>query len=442
MFVDKAKIFVKGGDGGNGIVSYRREKYVPQGGPAGGDGGKGGDVIFRVDNGLRTLMDFRYQKHFKGERGERGKVKTMHGSNAENTVIRIPPGTVILDDDSGEIIADMTQHGSEIIVAKGGRGGRGNTRFATASNPAPDFAENGEDGEERWIILELKVMADVGLVGFPSVGKSTLLSIVSAAQPKIGAYHFTTISPNLGVVDVGDGRSFVMADLPGLIEGAHEGVGLGHDFLRHVERTRIILHVLDMSGSEGRDPYEDWVTINQELELYNPVLAERPQIIVANKMDMPEAEDNLALFREQLQAREDEAEHQVVAMSSLTKQGVQELLYKAMDLLETVPETRQIEEVRDVAERKVYTLDKEEDRSFKVGKENEGFYVESAYIEKFMKRVNLNNSYDAIMRFARTLRLMGVDAELRKIGAKDGDIVRIGDFTFEFFEGSDFYYHE
>ncbi|SFJ10197.1 GTP-binding protein [Paenibacillus sp. UNC496MF] len=442
MFVDKAKIFVKGGDGGNGIVSYRREKYVPQGGPAGGDGGKGGDVIFRVDSGLRTLMDFRYQKHFKGERGERGKVKTMHGSNAEDMVVRIPPGTVILDDDSGEILADMTTHGSEVVVARGGRGGRGNTRFATASNPAPDFAENGEEGEERWIILELKVMADVGLVGFPSVGKSTLLSIVSAAQPKIGAYHFTTISPNLGVVDVGDGRSFVMADLPGLIEGAHEGVGLGHDFLRHVERTRIILHVLDMSGSEGRDPYQDWVTINQELELYNAALATRPQIIVANKMDMPEAEEQLALFREQLAARGDETEHQIVAMSSLTKQGVQELLYKAADLLETVPETRQIEEVRDVAERKVFRLDQEEDRSFKVGKENEGFYVESPYIEKFMKRVNLNNSYDAIMRFARTLRMMGVDAALRKIGAKDGDIVRIGDYSFEFFEGSDFYYHD
>ncbi|MFC4809015.1 GTPase ObgE [Paenibacillus sp. GCM10023250] len=442
MFVDKAKIFVKGGDGGNGIVSYRREKYVPQGGPAGGDGGKGGDVIFRVDSGLRTLMDFRYQKHFKGERGERGKVKTMHGSNAEDMVVRIPPGTVIIDDDSGEILADMTTHGSELVVARGGRGGRGNTRFATASNPAPDFAENGEEGEERWIILELKVMADVGLVGFPSVGKSTLLSIVSAAQPKIGAYHFTTISPNLGVVDVGDGRSFVMADLPGLIEGAHEGVGLGHDFLRHVERTRIILHVLDMSGSEGRDPYQDWITINQELELYNAALATRPQIIVANKMDMPEAEEQLARFREQLAARGDETEHQIVAMSSLTKQGVQELLYKAADLLETVPETRQIEEVRDVAERKVFRLDREEDRSFKVGKENEGFYVESLYIEKFMKRVNLNNSYDAIMRFARTLRMMGVDAALRKIGAKDGDIVRIGDYSFEFFEGSDFYYHE
>ncbi|SFS58539.1 GTPase ObgE [Paenibacillus sp. BC26] len=442
MFVDKAKIFVKGGDGGNGIVSYRREKYVPNGGPAGGDGGRGGDVIFRVDEGLRTLMDFRYQRHFKGERGERGKVKTMHGANAEHMIVRIPPGTVIIDDETEAIIADMTQHGSEIIVAKGGRGGRGNCRFATAANPAPDFCENGEEGQERTITLELKVMADIGLVGFPSVGKSTLLSVVSAATPKIGAYHFTTLSPNLGVVDVGDGRSFVMADLPGLIEGASEGVGLGHDFLRHVERTRIILHILDMSGSEGRDPYDDWVKINQELEMYNPILAERPQIIVANKMDMPDAEEQLALFREQLEASGDAEKHQLVAMSSLTKQGVQELLYKAADLLATVPDTRLIEEVKDVAERKVYTLEQEEDRSFKVGKENEGFYVESATIEKFMKRVNLNNSYDAIMRFARTMRKMGVDAELRKIGAKDGDIVRIGDYTFEFFEGSDFSYHE
>ncbi|MBP3961394.1 GTPase ObgE [Paenibacillus lignilyticus] len=442
MFVDKAKIFVKGGDGGNGIVSYRREKYVPNGGPAGGDGGRGGDVIFRVDEGLRTLMDFRYQRHFKGERGERGKVKTMHGANAEHMIVRIPPGTVIIDDETESIIADMTQHGSEIVVAKGGRGGRGNCRFATAANPAPDFCENGEEGQERTITLELKVMADIGLVGFPSVGKSTLLSVVSAATPKIGAYHFTTLSPNLGVVDVGDGRSFVMADLPGLIEGASEGVGLGHDFLRHVERTRIILHILDMSGSEGRDPYDDWVKINQELKMYNPILAERPQIIVANKMDMPDAEEQLALFREQLEASGDAEKHQLVAMSSLTKQGVQELLYKAADLLATVPDTRLIEEVKDVAERKVYTLEQEEDRSFKVGKENEGFYVESATIEKFMKRVNLNNSYDAIMRFARTMRKMGVDAELRKIGAKDGDIVRIGDYTFEFFEGSDFSYHE
>lgn len=439
MFVDKAKIFVKGGDGGNGIVSYRREKYVPEGGPAGGDGGKGADVIFRVDEGLRTLMDFRYQKHFKGERGERGKVKSMHGANAENMVVRIPPGTVLIDDDSQQIIADMTRHGQEVVVARGGRGGRGNCRFATPSNPAPDFCENGEEGQERWIILELKVMADVGLVGFPSVGKSTLLSVVSGAKPKIGAYHFTTLSPNLGVVDVGDGRSFVMADLPGLIEGAHEGVGLGHDFLRHVERTRVILHVVDMSGSEGRDPFEDWVKINEELKLYNPLLAERPQVIAANKMDMPEAEEQLALFREQLAAYEGGSEYTIIPMSSLTKKGVQELLYKAADLLETVPELPSLEEVKDVAERKVFTFEQEEDNSFTIRRENEDYVVESAAIEKFIKRVNLNTQ-DAVLRFGRTMRKMGVDAELRKRGAKDGDTVRIGDFVFEFFEGSDYFY--
>ncbi|MBB3109912.1 GTP-binding protein [Paenibacillus phyllosphaerae] len=439
MFVDKAKIFVKGGDGGNGIVSYRRELYVPNGGPAGGDGGKGGDVIFRVDEGLRTLMDFRYQKHFKGERGERGKVKGMHGAGAEDMVVRIPPGTIIVDEDTQEVLADMTRHGQEVIIAKGGRGGRGNMRFATTSNPAPDFAENGEEGQERWVILELKVMADVGLVGFPSVGKSTLLSIVSGAKPKIGAYHFTTLSPNLGVVDVGDSRSFVMADLPGLIEGAHEGVGLGHDFLRHVERTRIILHVIDMSGSEGRDPFEDWVKINEELKLYNPILAERPQVIVANKMDMPDAEAHLEMFREQLAGHEGGQQYEIMAMSSLTKQGVQELLYKAADLLETVPEMPLLEEVKDVAERKVYTLEKKEDTSFKVRRENDWFVVESEAIEKFMKRINLT-SYDAVMRFGRTLRKMGVDEALRKIGAKDGDLVHIGEFSFEFFEGTDYFY--
>jgi len=436
MFVDKAKIYVKGGDGGNGIVSYRREKYVAEGGPAGGDGGRGASVIFRVDEGLRTLMDFRYQKHFKAERGERGKVKSMHGANADHMIVRIPPGTIIIDEDTQEILADMTRHGQEVVVAKGGRGGRGNARFATSSNPAPGFAENGEEGQERWIILELKVMADVGLVGFPSVGKSTLLSIVSGAKPKIGAYHFTTLTPNLGVVDVGDGRSFVMADLPGLIEGAHEGVGLGHEFLRHVERTRVILHVVDMSGAEGRDPYEDWVKINEELKLYNPLLAERPQIIVANKMDMPDSEEQLVLFKEQLQAHS-ETEYEILPMSSLTKQGVKELLYKAADVLETVPEMPLLEEVKDVAERKVYTMEKQEDQSFTIRRENEDFVVESVSIEKFIKRVNLT-SYDAVMRFARTMRNMGLDEALRKAGAKDGDLVRIGDFSFEFFEGSDY----
>ncbi|MDO7906874.1 GTPase ObgE [Paenibacillus sp. JX-17] len=436
MFVDTAKIYVKGGDGGDGLISFRREKYVPEGGPAGGDGGKGGDVIFRVDEGLRTLMDFRYQRHFKAQRGEKGKNKSRHGANAENMVVRIPPGTVVVDDDSGEVLADLTRHGQQVVVARGGRGGRGNIRFATPNNPAPELAENGEEGQERYITLELKVMADVGLVGFPSVGKSTLLSVVSAAKPKIGAYHFTTITPNLGVVDVGEGRSFVMADLPGLIEGAHEGVGLGHEFLRHVERTRVIVHVVDMAGSEGRDPFEDWQKINDELKLYNEQLSERPQIVAANKMDMPEAQENLERFSEQV--RELRPDIEIMPISSLTRQGVQELLYRTADILEQIPEETAVEEVAEVEERKVYKLDKKEDDSFRIVRDNDVYVVESAKIERMMKRMQLN-SHDAILKLARTLRHMGVDDALRQRGAEDGTIVRIGDFEFEFVEGSSYY---
>ncbi|MBE7683005.1 MULTISPECIES: GTPase ObgE [Paenibacillus] len=436
MFVDKAKIYVKAGDGGDGLISFRREKYVPNGGPAGGDGGRGADIIFRVDEGLRTLMDFRYQRHFKAPRGEKGRNKSQHGANAENMIVRIPPGTVILDEDSGEVLADLTRHGQQVVVARGGRGGRGNIRFATPNNPAPELAENGEEGEERYIVLELKVMADVGLVGFPSVGKSTLLSVVSAAKPKIGAYHFTTITPNLGVVGVGEGRSFVMADLPGLIEGAHEGIGLGHEFLRHVERTRIIIHVVDMSGSEGRDPFEDWVKINDELKLYNPALAERPQIVAANKMDMPESEENLEQFMQKV--REVQPDIEIMPISSLTRKGIQELLYRAADLLDQIPDEVVVEEVADISERKVYSLDKKEDEGFRIVRENEIFVVESAKIDRMMKRMQLN-SHEAILKLARTLRHMGVDEELRKRGAEEGTIVRIGDFEFEFVEGSSYY---
>jgi len=437
MFVDKARIFVKGGDGGDGIVSFRREKYVPEGGPAGGDGGRGGDVIFRVDEGLRTLMDFRYQRHFKGERGVKGRNKSMHGANAEHTIVRIPPGTVIIDEDTGEVIGDMTRHEQQVVVARGGRGGRGNTRFATVNNPAPEIAENGEEGQERYIVLELKVMADVGLVGFPSVGKSTLLSVVSGAKPKIGAYHFTTITPNLGVVDVGDGRSFVMADLPGLIEGAHEGVGLGHEFLRHVERTRVIIHVVDMAGSEGRDPFEDWVKINEELDLYNAKLSERPQIVASNKMDMPDSADNLEEFRKKV--AEVRPDIEILPISSLTRQGVQELLYRAATILDEIPEAPLVEEVAEVEERKVYRYEKKEEAQFTVRRENDIFVVESEAVERMMKRMQMN-SHDAILRFARTLRKMGIDDELRKRGAVDGTIIRIGDFEFEFVEGSSYYY--
>ncbi|MGG6313503.1 GTPase ObgE [Paenibacillus macerans] len=437
MFVDKAKIYVKGGDGGDGIVSFRREKYVPEGGPAGGDGGKGGDVIFRVDEGLRTLMDFRYQRHFKAQRGEKGRNKSQHGANAENMIVRVPPGTVVIDDDTQEILADLTRHGQQIVVARGGRGGRGNIRFATPTNPAPELAEHGEEGQERWVVLELKVMADVGLVGFPSVGKSTLLSVVSAAKPKIGAYHFTTITPNLGVVEVGEGRSFVMADLPGLIEGAHEGVGLGHEFLRHVERTRLIIHVVDMAGSEGRDPFDDWQKINDELRQYNADLENRPQIVAANKMDMPESADNLEKFRKQVGKARGDLE--IMAISSLTRQGIQELLYRVADLLDQIPDAPAIEEVTELQERKIYKLDQTEDEGFTIKRENEMFIVESVKIERMMKRMQLN-SHDAILKLARTLRHMGVDEELRKRGAKDGTLVRIGDFEFEFVEGSSYYY--
>jgi len=431
VFVDKAKIFVKGGDGGDGIVAFRREIYVPMGGPAGGDGGHGGDVVFEVEEGLRTLMDFRYQRHFKAPKGIKGRNKSQHGANADDMIVKVPPGTVVIDDDTGEIVADMVRHGQRVVVAKGGRGGRGNIRFATPNNPAPELAENGEEGQERYLVLELKVMADVGLVGFPSVGKSTLLSVVSAAKPKIGAYHFTTITPNLGVVDVGDGRSFVMADLPGLIEGAHEGVGLGHEFLRHVERTRMILHVVDMSAVEGRDPFEDFLMINKELELYNSDLAARPQIVIANKMDDPAAEGNLEQFR--MRMKELGTETELYPISAVTKQGVQQVLYRCMELLETLPETRTVEEVKDVTERKVYQADPVADQSFTIKRENDLYIVESPYIEKMIKRINFG-SHEAALRFARIMRKMGIDKELRTKGAQDGNMVRIGDFEFEFVE--------
>ncbi|AIQ37455.1 MULTISPECIES: GTPase ObgE [unclassified Paenibacillus] len=436
MFVDKAKIYVKGGDGGDGIVAFRREKYVPDGGPAGGDGGRGGDVIFRVDEGLRTLMDFRYQRHFKADKGIKGRNRSQHGANADHMIVRIPPGTILIDDDTQEIIADLTRHGQQVVVARGGRGGRGNSRFATAANKAPELAENGEEGQERYIVMELKVMADVGLVGFPSVGKSTLLSVVSAAQPKIGAYHFTTITPNLGVVDVGDGRSFVMADLPGLIEGASEGIGLGHEFLRHVERTRIIIHVVDMSGSEGRDPFEDWVLINDELKQYNAALIDRPQIVAANKMDMPASEENLIAFRERV--AEVRPDLEIMPISSLTRQGVQELLYRATDILDSIPVAPVVEDVSGTTERKVYKLEAEDDNSFTITRDNETYVVNSPRIEKMLKRMQLS-THDAILKLARTLRHMGVDAELRKRGAVEGTIVRIGEFEFEFVESSSYY---
>ncbi|CAI8974664.1 GTPase ObgE [Brevibacillus sp. IT-7CA2] len=425
MFVDQVKVYVKGGDGGNGAVSFRREKYVPLGGPAGGDGGLGGDVVFVVDEGLRTLVDFRYQRHFKAPRGEHGRNKSQHGAGAEDMVVRVPPGTTVIDDDTKEVIVDLVEHGQRAVIAKGGRGGRGNIRFANSSNPAPHISENGEPGQERYIVMELKLIADVGLVGYPSVGKSTLLSSVTAAKPKIAEYHFTTLTPNLGVVDLGE-QSFVMADLPGLIEGAHEGVGLGHQFLRHVERTRLIVHVIDMAAVDGRDPYEDYLQINRELTMYNLKLEDRPQIVVANKMELPEAVENLRIFKEKA------PDVKVYEISAATRKGVQELMYVIGDMLATIPDKPTVEEVVEVEERVVFRAEKEPDE-FEITRDNEVFVVSGEKIEKLVRMTNLT-SYDAAQRFARQMRSMGVDEALRKQGAKDGDTVRIGKLEFDFVE--------
>lgn len=429
MFVDQVKIYVKAGNGGDGMVAFRREKFVPNGGPAGGDGGKGADVVFVVDEGLRTLVDFRFKRIFKAEHGEHGMSKSMHGRGAEDLVVKVPQGTIVKDIDTGEIIADLVAHGQRAVIAKAGRGGRGNKRFATPANPAPELSENGEPGQERNVQLELKVLADVGLVGFPSVGKSTLLSVVSAARPKIAAYHFTTIVPNLGMVDAGDGRSFVMADLPGLIEGASQGVGLGHQFLRHIERTRVIVHVIDMSGSEGRVPYEDYMAINNELEQYNLRLMERPQIIVANKMDMPDAEENLKEFKTKIAE-----DIPVFPISAVTKTGLRELLLAIADKLETTPEFPLNEILEQEDEDTVLYKYVAEEPDFEITREPDGtFVLNGAKIERLFTMTNFERDA-SISRFARQLRAMGVDEALRKRGAKDGDIVRLLDYEFEFMD--------
>lgn len=435
MFLDQVTIDVKAGKGGDGMVAFRREKYVPDGGPAGGDGGRGGDVILVVDEGLRTLMDFRFNRHFKAQPGENGMSKGMHGRGAEDTYIKVPPGTTVRDADTGALLGDLLEQGQTLTIAKGGRGGRGNIRFASPKNPAPELAENGEPGQERKIELELKVLADVGLVGFPSVGKSTLLSVISSARPKIGAYHFTTLVPNLGMVTTSDGRSFAVADLPGLIEGASQGVGLGTQFLRHIERTRVILHVIDMSGMEGRDPYEDYQAINQELATHNLRLLERPQIIVANKMDMPESEENLVKFKEQL-AKEQTDEFAdplpIFPISGVTRKGIDALLSATADLLEVTPEFLLYDE--EIEEEVVQYGFHSDEPEFTIDRDPDATWILSGEkIEKLFQMTNFDHD-ETVMRFARQLRGLGVDEALRARGAKDGDIVRIGNFEFEFVE--------
>lgn len=435
MFLDQVTIDVKAGKGGDGMVAFRREKYVPDGGPAGGDGGRGGDIVLVVEEGLRTLMDFRFNRHFKAQPGENGMSKGMHGRGSEDTYIKVPPGTTVRDAETGVLLGDLIENGQTLVVAKGGRGGRGNIRFASPRNPAPELAENGEPGQERKLEMELKVLADVGLVGFPSVGKSTILSVISSARPKIGAYHFTTLVPNLGMVHLKDGRSFAAADLPGLIEGASQGVGLGTQFLRHIERTRVILHVIDMSGMEGRDPFEDYQAINQELASHNLRLLERPQIIVANKMDMPDSEENLKKFKEELaKLKEDEFADDIpiFPISAISKKGLEPMLSATADLIEKTPEFPLYdEELEEEIVNYGYSSDEPE---FTITREPDATWVLAGeQIEKLFKMTNFDHD-ETVMRFARQLRGLGVDEALRARGAKDGDLVRIENFEFEFVE--------
>ena len=422
MFVDEVVIKVIAGNGGDGCTSFRREKYIPNGGPNGGNRGKGASIIFKVDMGLRTLLDLRYQKEIKGKKGANGEGSNRNGKNAEDVIVKVPLGTTVIDQDTNLIIGDLTRENDEVVVAAGGRGGRGNTAFKTHSNTAPNFSENGEPGEEKTLKVELKSLADVGFVGLPSVGKSTLLSKISAAKPKIASYHFTTLNPNLGVVKTIDGRSFVAADLPGLIEGASEGAGLGDKFLRHIERTKIICHVIDMSGIEGRDPYEDYETIRKELKNYSEKLAYKEEIIVANKMDMPDSKENLEKFKNKVNK-------EIIEISALNNIGIDNLLVKLADKLDEIPETNIYEE--DNFESHVLFKFNEE-RPFTIEKDGDTYIVHSDKIEKLYKMTKFTD--EGIRRFSNKLRRMGVDEELIKMGCKDGDTVKILDFEFEFNE--------
>ncbi|AEF93608.1 GTPase obg [Desulfotomaculum nigrificans CO-1-SRB] len=421
MFYDRAKIYVKGGDGGNGCIAMRREKYVPFGGPWGGDGGRGGDVIFKADQGLNTLIDFRYKKHFKADKGQNGMGKNMNGAAGKDLVVRVPAGTVVREAETGRVIADLVEDGQQVVVARGGRGGRGNVHFASGTNKAPRIAEKGEPGEERWLELELKLIADVGLIGFPNAGKSTFISMVSAAKPKIADYPFTTLVPNLGVVSVGLDRSFVLADIPGLIEGAAQGIGLGHEFLRHTERTRLLIHMVDTAGTEGRDPVEDIKIINRELELYDPKLAQRPQIIAANKMDIqPQAEENLARIKAEFGDK-----YEIYPISAATNRGLDKIIIRAADLLDQIPR----EELHPVTEEKVTVFEPAE--RFNVKRDYDGNWrVTGKEIERHVAMTYLEEE-ESVERLQRIMRLMGLEQALIDAGVKEGDIVRIGDWEFE-----------
>ncbi len=423
MFIDKAKIFVKAGNGGNGSISFRREKYIAAGGPDGGDGGKGGNVIFRVKLGMTTLMDFRYKRKYVAKPGTDGSGKRQRGKNGEDIIINVPLGTIVRDAQSNRIIADLSDPEKDVIIARGGNGGWGNAHFATAVRQTPNFAKNGQAGDEREIILELKLLADVGLVGFPNVGKSTLLSQTTKADPKIANYHFTTLEPNLGVVDLGNGKSFVLADIPGIIEGASEGVGLGHEFLRHIERTRILIHVVDVSSIEGRNPIEDFDIINDELSKYDFELEERPQIIAANKTDIIQNQEAYDEFLAEMERRG----NIVFEISAATQKGVKELMNKTYEELSKLPPIRVYEAEMDIDEEEFF----ENDAGFSIRRENETFVVEGPWIEAVGGSVNFSDR-ESLQYFQRMLLKRGVIEELVEKGIKEGQIVRIGDLEFEF----------
>lgn len=429
-FVDQTKIEVQAGKGGDGMVAFRHEKYVPNGGPAGGDGGRGGSIIFVADSGLRTLMDFRYRRKFKADNGENGRIKSQYGRGAKDLYLKVPVGTTVYDFETGEVIGDLVENKQELVVAHGGRGGRGNIHFATSVNTAPEIAENGEPGEDRVLRLGLKMLADVGLVGFPSVGKSTLLSVVTKAKPKIASYSFTTLTPNLGMVILPDGRDFSMADLPGLIEGASQGVGLGIQFLRHIERTKGILHLVSMDPNNGREAIEDYHTIRNELASYDQDLSKKRELIVATQMDIPGSEEKLAEFKKALKAEDNN--EPVYAISSVTHKGVDKLMQDAATLVEEVEKQKQEEEPKVTQKTREYKYQAPKKNEFTVEKVGDHEYVvKGASLERLVQMTNLDHQ-DGIMRLARKLKNLGVDDALRAKGAVDGDDVAIGDFSFEF----------
>ena len=422
MFVDEVILELQAGRGGNGCMAFRREKYVEMGGPFGGNGGSGGDIIFKVDEGLNTLIDLRYKKLYKADNGEHGEGKGMHGKNAKNLIIKVPPGTVVTDLETNNVIADLVEKDQEMVIAKGGRGGRGNMAFATHANPAPAFCENGEPGETIKVKVELKLLADVGLVGLPSVGKSTIISCISAAKPKIAAYHFTTLSPNLGVVKASGNRSYVVADLPGLIEGASLGEGLGDKFLKHIERTRVIAHVVDMSGIEGRDPYDDYIVINKELENFNKKILDKPQIIIANKMDMTSSLDNLERFKKKVDLP-------IYPISAIKKEGLNKVINVLADYLDKIKK----EPISDAIKKSHVVYKYKEEEPFKIIKENSGFRIKGDKIEKILK-MTWFASDETYRRFSNKMKKMGIEDKLHDMGAKNGDMIYILDYEFEYRE--------